>query len=171
MDGYTTTAVVLTQESQWRWAIWLAWGVGTWLLLSALPVRATDVQIPWECTGYSGEAQTRCTQTFIELQRKKIAKLEGQLQAQEGIVGQLKEQADRQAAAAADLHRQLADRPSTIQPVPYAYPYAYTYGYPTVGFGLYLGRPWIYGPPYFYRPYWGGPPYFGFRGGHWGHHR
>lgn len=171
MDGSTTTLAAPSQDGQWRWGTWIAWSVGTWLLLSAQPARATDVQIPWECTGYSGEAQTRCVQTFIELQREKIAQLEGQLQAQQATVGQLKEQADRQAAAAADLQRQLADRPATIQQVPYAYPYPYAYGYPPVGFGLYLGRPWIYGPPYFYRPYFGGPRYFGSHLGYWGHRR
>lgn len=171
MDIHTTTLVAPAQNSPWRWTMWLAWGIGMWLWLSALPARATDLQVPWECTGYSGEAQTRCVQTFIELQREKIAKLEGQLQAQQATVGQLKEQTDRQAGVAADLQRQLADRSSTIQPVPYAYPYPYAYGYPPVGFGLYLGHPWIYGPAYFYRPYFGGPRYFGFHRGHWGHRR
>ncbi len=128
MDGSTTTLAAPSQDGQWRWGTWIVWGAATWFLLSAQPARATDVQIPWECTGYSGEAQTRCVQTFIEVQREKIAKLEGQLQAQQATVGQLKEQADRRAAAAADLQRQRADRPATIQQVPYAYPYAY--GYP-----------------------------------------
>jgi len=37
--------------------------------------------------------------------------------------------------------------------------------YPPVGLGLYLGRPWIYGQPYYYRPYIYGPRYYG------SHHR
>lgn len=133
-----------SQERRWRWKILLAWGLGAGLLLSAFPALATDAQVPWECSGYSGEAQTRCVQSLIEIQREKIAKLEGELQAQQATVNQLKEQASRQTAAP----------PVTVTPGPYAYPYPYTYWYPPVGFSLYLGRPWIYGygPPYFYGP-------------------
>jgi hypothetical protein len=118
-----------------------------------------------------GEAQARCVRTFIEIQREKIAKLEGQLKAQQDAVAQLKEQADRQSAAAATLQRQAAAPPVAVTPIiPYPYPYPYAFGYPPVGFSLYLGHPWIYGPPYFYGPsfnfYWG-PRLFGHRG-YWG---
>ena len=142
MVRLTTTLLESSQERRWRWEILLAWGWGIGLLLSAFPARATEAQVPWECSGYSGEAQTRCVQTLIEIQREKIAKLEGELQAQQATVNQLKEQAGRQAAAP----------PVTVTPGPYAYPYPYTYWYPPAGFSLYFGRPWIYGPPYFYGP-------------------
>src|SRR5689334_5386573 len=88
--------------------------------------EAETLQVPWECSNYTGDAQTRCVNAFIEAQQKKIAELEGKLQAQEGAVGQLKSQLDRQATTTADLQRQLAERPSTsIVPIPYSYPYSY----------------------------------------------
>ena len=162
MVRLTTTLMESSQERRWRWETLLAWGLGAGLLLSAFPARATEAQVPWECSGYNGEAQARCVQALIEIQREKIAKLEGELQAQQATVNQLKEQAGRQAAAP----------PVTVAPAPYAYPYPYTYWYPPVGFSLYFGRPWIYGPPFFYRPYpYWGLRYFGYYRGHWGHHR
>lgn len=139
-------------------------------MFMAAPARAAAPQVPWECSTYEGDAQTRCLNAFIESQREKIGQLEGQLQAQQGTVGQLKDQVDRQAAATADLQRQLSDRPvPSVVPAPYPYPYSYPYAYsypPGIGFGLYLGRPWIYGSPYYYRPFWG-PRYYR----HWGHRR
>ena len=156
-----TTLMESSEERRGRSETLLAWGLGTGLLLSAFPALATDAQVSWECSGYSGEAQTRCVQTLTELQREKIAKLEGQLQAQQATINQLKEQAGRQAVPP----------PITVAPTPYAYPYPYTYWYPPVGFSLYFGRPWIYGPPYFYRPYYWGPRYFGYYRGHWGRRR
>ena len=172
MVRLTTTLMESSQERRSRWELLLAWGLAAGFLLSAFPALATDAQVPWECSRYSKEAQARCVQNFIELQREKIAKLEGELQAQQATANQLKEQADRQAAASADMQRQLAAPPVTVTPGPYAYPYPYTYWYPPVGFSLYLGRPWIYGPPYFYRPYpYWGPRYFGSYRGHWGRHR
>lgn len=134
-------------------------------LLLALPVSyAADAQVPWECSNYEGAAQTRCLNAFIDLQREKIGQLEGQLQAQQGTVNQLKEHMDRQSAATADLQRQLSDRSSLSAPLaPYAYSYIYP---PAIGLGLSLGRPWNYGYPYYFRPY-GGPRYYR----HWGHGR
>ena len=117
----------------------------------------------WECSTYEGEAQTRCLNMFIELQREEIGKLKGQLQAQQGTMEQLKQQSDRQAAATADMQRQIAAPPAVIPAAPYS---AYTYVYPpAIGLGLYLGRPGFYGYPYYYRPriYWG-PRYYR----HWG---
>jgi hypothetical protein len=137
--------------------------------LFALPVQAASQQVPWECSNYSEEAQTRCLNAFIEQQREQIGKLEGQLQAQQQMVGQLKGQADRQAAATTQLQQQLAQPPVTtaVVPAPYVYPYAYAY--PPVGIGLYFGRPWLYGPGfygYYGRPFWG-PRFYGHRGRHW----
>src|SRR5262245_27948610 len=92
--------------------------------LLALPAHAAKQQVPWECSNYSDEVQTRCLNAFIEQQREQIGKLEGQLQAQQDMMGQLRGQADRQAAATAQLQQQLAQPPvaSTVVPVPYAYP-------------------------------------------------
>ena len=119
-----------------------------------LSVEAASPQVPWECSNYTDEAQTRCLNAFIEHQQEQIAQLEGRVQAQQDLVGQLKGQIDRQAAATSQPPVATA-----IVPPPYVYPYTYTY--PPVGIGLYLGRPWgvpgYYG--YYGRPYWG-PRFF-----------
>jgi uncharacterized coiled-coil protein SlyX len=137
-------------------------------VLSTLPTWAETLQVPWECSNYSGDAQTRCVNAFLEAQQKKIAELEGKLQAQEGTVSQLKSQLDRQTTASADLQRQLAERPTmSVLPAPYPYPY-YSYGYPLglgLGFGLQFGSSGIYASPY-YRPYWG-PRHYGYWGYRW----
>lgn len=136
-------------------------------LLDPFPSTAETLQIPWECSNYAGDAQTRCVNTFMEGQQKKIAELEGKLQAQEGAVSQLKSQLDRQSTATADLQRQLTERPATtIVPVPYSYPYSY--GYPLglgLGFGLHFGNAGFYGSPYD-RPFWG-PRHYGYWGYRW----
>jgi len=138
------------------------------LLLAAMPAHANDPQGPWECSGYSGEAHTRCLAGFVETQREQIASLQGKVHAQQETVNQLKAQMDRQASANTTSQSQVAP-PAIIQTVPPFYGYPLLYGYPPVGIGLYFGRPWFYGPPYFYRPYFYGPRYFGYR--HWGHRR
>jgi hypothetical protein len=151
MNSRRTAVETFRQQPSLQTAL-RASGLTILLLIASLPARAASPQVPWECSNYDGDAQTRCLNAFIELQREKIGQLEGQLQAQQSTVGQLKDQADRQAAATADLQRQLSDRPATtVAPVPYPYTYFYP---PGLGFGLYLGRPWIYGPSYYYRPYW-----------------
>ncbi|MDH4152653.1 MAG: hypothetical protein OEV01_02580 [Nitrospira sp.] len=116
------------------------------------------MQIPWECSNYTGDAQTRCVNAFIEAQQKKIAELEGKLQAQQTTVGQLKEQLDRQSATTTTLQRQLAERPTTSI-VPFSYGYPYSYVLPPalglgLGLGLHFGNAALYASPY-YRPYWG----------------
>jgi hypothetical protein len=122
---------------------------------------AADSPIPWECSTYEGDAQARCLNAFIELQQDKIRQLQEQLQAQQGTMTDLKSQVERQAAATADLQRQLSDRPSTAM-APFPYPYTYMYPPalgvypPALGFGLYFGRPRLYGPPFPYRHF--GPP-------------
>jgi uncharacterized coiled-coil protein SlyX len=134
-------------------------GIGT--VLAGLPAQASESQTLWECSSYTGDAHTRCLETFAESQRDQIATLQEKLQAQQEAVNHLKDQLDRQASTSADLQRQLAQPPAVVQTVPPLY------AYPPVGLGLYLGRPWIYGPPYYYRPYVYGPRYYGPR--HRGH--
>lgn len=90
----------------------------TGLLLSVWPVQPSEASVPWECSGHEGEAHTRCMQTFIELQREKIAKLEGERPAKERELCRLQDQANRQAAAAANVQQQLANRPAAVFPVP-----------------------------------------------------
>lgn len=144
-------------------SILIAGAAAAALPLSAGLAHADSQPGLWECSTYEGEAQTRCLNMFIELQREEIGKLKGQLQAQQGTMEQLKQQSDRQAAATADMQRQAAAPPAIIPAVPYS---AYTYVYPpAIGLGLYLGSPGFYGYPYHYRPriYWG-PRYYR----HWG---
>lgn len=139
-------------------------GILTSILLP-FPSIAETLQVPWECSNYSSDAQTRCVNAVLEAQQKKIAELEGKLQAQEGAVSQLKSQLDRQSTTTADLQRQLAERPtmSTI-PIPYSYPYSY--GYPLgLGLGLHFGNSGMYASP-LYRPYWG-PRHYGYWGHRW----
>ena len=133
--------------------------------------HATDSHVPWECSNYNGDAQVRCMQALIEVQREQLGKLQGQLNAQQGAMGQLKDQVERQAATTADLQHQLSQSPAVVQPVPplYSYPPAGVGLYP--GINLYLGRHWGFGyRPYLgYGPYWGGYPYpyFGHCRRHW----
>ncbi len=138
--------------------------IGVGMVLAGLPAQASESQSPWECSSYTGAAHTRCLEAFVESQRDQIATLQGKMQAQQETVNHLKDQIDRQASASADLQRQVAQPPAVVQVIPPLY------AYPPVGLGLYLGRPWIYGPPYyFYRPYVYGPRYYGHhhRGHRW----
>ncbi len=160
--------------------VFMCWAAGP-LLANEPSGLANESAGPWECSGYSGDAHTRCLRAFIEVQQEKISKLEGELKNQQSSMNELRDRVDRQRAATTDLERQLSDRSYAAQS--YAAPpasYPYSYAYPPVGFGLYLGSPWYgYGSPYFYRPYFGpriyfGPRYFGpryFGPRHFGHHR
>jgi hypothetical protein len=129
-----------------------------------LPSTAETLQVPWECSNYKEDAQTRCVNALIEAQQKRIAELEGKLQAQEGTVSQLKSQLDRQSTTTAELQRQLTERPTTsVIPVPYAYGYPFGLG---LGFGLHFGNSGLNASPYYgpyYRPFWGHRHY-----GYWG---
>jgi hypothetical protein len=105
---------------------------------------------------------------LIETQREQIGKLQGELKAEQGAVGQLREEVDRQAAATIDLHRQLAQaRAFPSLPPLYGYPPVGVGIYP--GMGFYLGRPWNYG--YGYGAYFGIRPYFGPGYGPWYYRR
>lgn len=138
-------------------------------VLIALPAHAADSSGPWECSGYTGDAHTRCLQAFIEIQRDKISQLEADVRVQQRAVGQLKEQADRQNAMTADLQRQMAEQSSSTATYNYISP-GLLYGYPSVGFGLYLGRPWLYGAPFYSRPFAWGPRYYRPYYGRWHRH-
>lgn len=153
-------------ESPRHWLISFALGFSS--LLFVLPVFGAESSGPWECSNYSGDAHTRCLQAFIEIQREKISKLEAEVHLQQSTVGQLKDQAERQSAATADLQRQMAQQSSAPPSYTYVSPGlapGLLYSYPSVGFGLYLGRPWLYGSPFYSRPYAWSPgfyrPYYG----------
>jgi hypothetical protein len=151
----------------------LACVIGVWFFMNNQYARAQDSNVPWECSEYSGEAQTRCMKTLLELQQDKIAKLEERLKAQEGTVNELKNKMDRQE----DLARREARSDKQYPPYP-AFAYAPHYGYApfTPPLGIYLGTPWRY-PRYYYGygPGFWGPPglsfNFRFGGGHRHRHR
>ena len=68
-----------------------ATGIAVVVSLVPLPAHA-ETPVPWECSNYSNEAQTRCLKAFIEQQREQISRLEVQVEAQKLAVGQLEEQ-------------------------------------------------------------------------------
>ena len=156
-----------------------ACGVGLGMLVSAASAGAQDPDVPWECSQYSPEAQARCMKTLLELQQEKIARLEGQLKAQEGTVNELKEKMDRQEAVA--RHEAQTSKQDPRYPPPpyvpaYAPPYAPAYGYvPAPSIGVYIQPPWRYPRYYGYGPgYWSQPGLsfnFRFGGGHRHSHR
>ena len=152
-------------DSSWKiaglWPRILIGAIGIGTVLAGLPAQASESQAPWECSNYTGDAHTRCLEAFAESQRDQIAALQGKLQAQQETVNHLKDQIDRQASASADLQRQVAQPPAVAQVIPPLY------AYPPVGFSLYLGRPGIYGSPFFPLPYVYGPHFYGLR--HRGH--
>jgi len=139
------------------WPQLLIGAIGIGMVLAGLPAQASESQTPWECSSYTSDAHTRCVEAFAESQRDQIAALQGKLQAQQETVNLLKDKLDRQAATSAKLQRQLAQPPAVVQALPPLY------AYPSVGLGLYFGRPWTYGLPYYYRPYVYGPRYKGLR--------
>lgn len=120
------------------------------LLLWTLPVGAADQAVPWECTGFAGEAQNRCVRTFTELQQEKIVKLETALEVQQRTVQQLQNQVAQQASATAKLERKLIRKRSrwygfpSVQLYP---PLGLTFGF---GRDRYFGGPFFYGKPHYY---------------------
>ena len=119
-------------------------------------------ETPWECSNYSGEAQTRCINGLIDEQRNRIGQLEGQLRSQQSQLNTLQQQS--QMPAPTPTPAPSVAVPYAYAPPPYGYPYGYAYAYPYppgIGLGLGFGGPYVYG-------YWG-PRYYGHWGGHWGH--
>ncbi len=153
-------------------------GVGVGLSMSDSRAMAETTNVPWECSEYSGDAQTRCITALMELQQEKIDKLAEQLKAQEGTVSQLKEKLDRQEALALS-QVQASKQDPRYPPPPYVSAYALPYGYASPPIGIYLQPPWRYPSYYGYGPrfgpgYWGSPGLsfnFRFGGGHHHHHR
>lgn len=132
-----------------------------------------SVGSPVECRAYSGAAHLNCLYAYIEIQNSKAGHVEEELKEQKHMLGQLRDQMDRQAAASQDLQRRLAEQassaPSPAYVAPpivsgYAYPYGYPwYGYPAPGLSLYLGVPGYYWGRPFYGPRVFGPRFYGHR--------
>jgi CubicO group peptidase (beta-lactamase class C family) len=123
-----------------------------------LKAEASDPSVPWECSNYSGDAQTRCIQGMLEEQRNRIGQLEEQLLTQQSQLKALQNEAARPPQVTTP-----PAAPAPPPPVPYAYGYGYPYGYvyypPGIGLGFSFGGLSGYG-----HRYWG-PQYYG----HWGH--
>lgn len=160
MNDYNFHRRESSRKTARLWPQILIGAIGIGMVLAWVPAQASESQTLWECSSYTGDAHTRCLEGFAESQRDQIAALQGKLQAQQETVKLLKDQLDRQASASAELQRQLAQPPAVVQAIPPLY------AYPSVGLGLYLGSPWIYGSPFFYRPYGFGPHYYGLGWGH-----
>src|SRR4029077_17549015 len=118
----------------WPWVLIVAIGIG--MVLAGLPARASEAQAPWECSSYTGDAHTRCVETFVELQRDQVSALQEKVQSQQDSINSLTNQLHHEASINADLQRQRAQRPANVPAAPPLYPS------PSVGFGLYLGSPW-----------------------------
>lgn len=128
---------------------------------------------PYECLAYSGAAHLNCLYAYIEIQRGRNGNIEEELKAQNHMLGQLRNQMDRQASANQEIQRRLAERdvPSSssasVYVAPPIYPgfgypgygyLGYGYGYSAPGLSLYLGVPGYYwGRPFY------GPRLFGHR--------
>ncbi len=126
------------------------------LIFFSLPVGATVLVVPWECTGFAGEAQSRCVRTFTELQQEKIVKWERALEDQQRTVQQLQKQITRQASATADLERKLTRKRSRW----YGSPSVQIY--PPLGLTLRFGRDRFFGGSWFYgKPRYYGPRFYG----------
>ena len=150
-----------SQKTAGLWLQFFIGAIGIGVVLAGLPAQAGEAQTPWECLSYTGDAHTRCVETFAEWQGDQIAALQGKLHAQQESVDLLQDQLNRQTSTNAELQRQLARPPAIVQVAPPLYVY------PPVGLSFSLGSPWIYGPPFFDRPYIFGPRYYGSR--YWGH--
>jgi hypothetical protein len=127
-----------------------------------LKAEASDPSVPWECSNYSGDAQTRCIQGMLEEQRNRIGQLEGQILTQQSQLKALQDQAARPPQVTTP-----PAAPASPPPVPYAYGYGYPYGYP-YGYGYYppgIGLGFSFGGLYGYGHRYWGPQYYG----HWGH--
>ena len=125
-------------------------------ILWTFPAFATEQPVPWECSGFTGEAQSRCVRTFTDLQQEKIAKLERDLESQRQTVRQLQSQVTQQASATADLERQLSKRRSRWYGLPSVQIY------PPFGLGLRFGSGRRFGGSLFFgSPYYYGPRFYG----------
>ena len=131
------------------------------ILLFALPVDATDLPIPWECTGFAGKAQSRCVRTFHELKQEKTAKLERKLEIQQQTVQHLQQLVTQQKLARVERERQLTQHHSPFSGI------SSVELYPPYGFSLRLGRDRWNGESVWY----GMPRYFGSRWYGHGHRR
>ncbi len=131
------------------------------VMLCALPADAAGPIIPWECTGFAGEAQSRCVRTFADLQQEKIATLERDLEVQQRTVQQLQNQVARQASATVDLERKLTRKRFRW----YGSPFVQIY--PPLGLTLGFGRDkYFWGSLFYGTSHYYGSGFYGHGHGH-----
>ncbi|MDH5585284.1 MAG: hypothetical protein OEZ57_12520 [Nitrospirota bacterium] len=134
-------------------------------MLFALPASAKESVVPWECSGFTAEAQNRCIRTLTELQQEKIAKLEKDLAVQQQTVLQLQQQVSQQASTTAELERQLTDNRSRW------YGSSSVQVYPPFGLSLRFGRDRFWGGSLYYaNPRYFGPRFYGHGHRRWHRH-
>lgn len=66
------TVMAPSHTQHFAQSILIAGAAAAALLLATGLAHAQNQPVPWECSTYEGEAQTRCLNTFIELQREEI---------------------------------------------------------------------------------------------------
>jgi hypothetical protein len=140
-------------------------------------VHAGGFRSPEECQAYTGEAHLNCLYAYIEIQQSKIGKVEEELKAQKGMLGQLSDQVTRQSSISEELQRRLSQSGAGAPPAqppayvaPPLYP-GYIYGpgyYPPPGLSFYLGGPGYYYGLGYYGPRFFGPHFFHHCRGPWG---
>ncbi len=146
----------------------------------SVAASAPSFRSPQECRAYTGDAHLNCLYAYIEMQQSKTGRIEEELKTQKGMLGQLREQIDRQAAASSDVQRRLDEGQATTPPPavyvqPPVYPgYFPGYYYPSPGLSFFFGVPrYYYGYPFygprFYGPRFYGPRFYG--GGYFGRRR
>lgn len=125
------------------------------MMFWSVSAGAADQAVPWECTGFTGEAQSRCTRTFTALQREKIAKLEKALEFQKQETRQYQQQLAQQASTTAKLQRKLTRKRSRWYHSPSLHIF------PSLGLGLHFGRDRFFGGSLFYgNPRYDGPRFY-----------
>ena len=170
MKNLITKHIIPVQKFMFRLPGLFAVACSLGIVFSALPLGAEESSVPWECSEYTGEAQSRCVRTLLEIQQDKITQLESQLAEQQSTVSQLKDQVNRQASTTADLQRQLSKQESSryiLPPVPF---------YPSLGLSFNFGRRGYYGGYYgggfgYNPPFYFGHRLFGYGHRHFRRHR
>ena len=144
MNDHNFHRLVSSWKTAGLWPRLLIGAIGIGTVLAGQPAQASESQILWECSSYIGDAHTRCLEAFAESQRNQIAALQRELQAQQRDRQSLKRSARppgfhecRPATPSGTTTCRRASSPSPLCLSP-------------VGLGLYLGRPGIFGSPYYY---------------------
>ena len=89
------------------WPQLLIGAIGIGMVFADLPGQASESQIPWECSSYTGDAHTRCVEAFAESQQDQIATL------QEKAASPTRDrQSLKRSARPSDIHERRAATPA-----------------------------------------------------------